>query len=164
MRGDKNIRDYFITPRVVSTPMGKEPTSIGEFLSGIENKGDITFYSFETLKIDGINHNILNDYLAFIIDKEECFDKFTFDPFSARHFEFKSRSIAKYLYGDTRLFYFIFIFNDLSHDSDLTYDYLTQHGLILPNINGIELMKKLNIFKTRVETMNGVASFSQNKF
>ncbi len=164
MRGDKNIRDFFITPRVVSTPLGKESKGLQEFLSDVPNKSNYTYYNFETKKIDGITINILNDYMAFILDKQHCFTLFKFDHFAARLFEFKSRSIAKYLYGDTRLFYFIFLFNDLSHDTDLSYDYLINHGLVLPNLSGLELLEKLSTFKTKIETIDGNASFQQSNF
>ena len=102
--------------------------------------------------------------MPFILDKTDCFTKFKFDNYSARHFEYKSRSIAKYLYGDTRLFYFIFLFNDLSHDTDLSYDYLINHGLVLPNISGLELLEKLSTFKTKVETIDGNDSFQERSF
>lgn len=163
-RGDKNIRDYFIEPLVVSTPLGKESQGLREFLEDIPNKTNYTFYNFETSKIDGITNNILNDYMPFIMDKTGCFTHFKFDHYAARHFEYKSRSIAKYLYGDTRLFYFIFLFNDLAHDTDLTYDYLINHGLIMLNISGLDLLQKLSTFKTRVETIDGNDSFQQNNF
>ncbi len=38
MRGDKNIRDYFMAPKVVSISLGKEPTDIDtSFDSGESN-------------------------------------------------------------------------------------------------------------------------------
>lgn len=164
MRGDKNIRDYFLTPKVVSTPLGEETSNLKDFINSVGQKNTYTFYNFETKRVEGITDNILNSYMPFILDKVECFTKFEFDNYSARLFEFKSRSIAKYLYGDTRLFYFIFLFNDLSHDTDLTYDYLINHGLIMPNISGLELLEKLSTFKTRVETIDGMASFKEANF
>ena len=164
MRGDRNIRDYFINPAVTPTPLGVESKGLKEFLSNIPNKTNYTYYNFETKRIEGITNNILNDYMPFILDKTECFTKFKFDNYSARHFEYKSRSIAKYLYGDTRLFYFIFLFNDLSHDTDLSYDYLINHGLVLPNISGLELLEKLSTFKTKVETIDGNDSFQERSF
>lgn len=164
MRGDRNIRDYYITPKVVSTPLGKEPATLTEFINRVSEKTNYTFYSFESKTFDSINTNILNDYLAYILDKKECFSLFKFDPSAARHFEYKSRSIAKYLYGDTRLFYFIFVFNDIQHDSDLSYDYLINHGLKMPNISGLELLKSLNVFKARVETVSGNRSFLASDF
>lgn len=161
MRGDRNIRDYYISPKVVSTPLGTEVHTMNEFLVQVKNPSKYSFYSFETKPIDGLTNNILNDYLVFLTDKTDCFDKFKFDSFAARHFEFKSRSIAKYLYGDTSLFYFIFVFNDISHDSDLSYDYLVNHGLIMPNVAGIELIKKLLVFKNKTETVSGVKAFAE---
>lgn len=164
MRGDKNIRDYFISPQVVSTPLGVESRGLKDFLENIPNKSTYSFYNFETKRIEGVTNNILNDYMPFLLDKQHCFSKFTFDHYAARHFEYKSRSIAKYLYGDIRLFYFIFLFNDLSHDTDLSYDYLVKHGLILPNISGLELLSKLSTFKTKIETIDGNDSFQQTNF
>lgn len=164
MRGDKNIRDYFINTKVTPSPIGRESHNMRAFLDGAKEKTYYTFYSFEAKEIDGLTNNILNDYLAFIMDNEGCFSHFKFDSFSARHFEFKSRSFAKYLYGDTRLFYFVFLFNDLTHDSDLTYDYLTQHGLIMPNLNGLELLRKIIVFKNKTETISGNNSFMDNHF
>lgn len=165
MRGDKNIRDYFVSPRVVSTPLGKESTGLKEFIQSTKERSKYSFYSFETNRLEGgIVNNILNEYMPYILDKDYCFTKFTFDHYAARLFECKSRSIAKYLYGDTRLFYFIFLFNDVSHDTDIDYDYLLNHGLVLPNVSGLELLDKLSTFKSKIETIDGVDSFQQNLF
>ncbi len=164
MRGDKNIRDYFMAPKVVSISLGKEPTDIKDFLASVGEKSQYSFYNFESKRIGGLTTNILNDYMPYLLDKEDCFTLFKFDHYAARLFEYKSRSIAKYLYGDTRLFYFIFIFNDLNHDTDLSYDYLINHGLVMPNISGLELIDNLNTFKNKVETIDGANSFHESNF
>lgn len=164
MRGDKNVRDFFVTAKVASVAIGSEPSSLKEFLDRVSDKSTYSFYNFETKRIGGLTNNILNEYMPYILDKTECFSLFKFDHFAARLFEFKSRSIAKYLYNDTRLFYFIFLFNDLSHDTDLTYDYLINHGLIMPNIAGLELIERLVTFKNKVETIDGANSFHEVAF
>lgn len=164
MRGDRNIRDYFINPVVANINNKVEPNDLRSFVAQIPDKSGVSFYNFETKRIGDITNNILNNYMSFILDKTGCFDKFTFDNYAARHFEFKSRSIAKYLYGDIRLWYFIFLFNDVSHDTDLTYDYLINHGLIMPNIAGLELLEKLLVFKNKIETIDGNDSFHETDF
>lgn len=164
MRGDKNIRDYFMSSKVVNISLGRDPNNLKDFLNSIGDKSVYTFYNFESKRINGVTNNIINDYLPFMIDKVECFTRFKFDHYAARLFEYKSRSIAKYLYGDVRLFYFIFIFNDLSHDTDLSYDFLLNHGLIMPNLSGLELIEKINIFKNKVETIDGANSFHETGF
>ena len=42
-----------------------------------------------------------------------------------------------------------------------TADYLVNHGLIMPNVAGIELIKKLLVFKNKTETVSGIKAFAE---
>lgn len=153
LRGDRNIRDYFNTPKLVSTALGEEPMSLTEILNYGSTFTKYSFFSYQTAKVDGLTQNILNEYMAFLTDKEEYFTLVTLDKYAAILFQYKSRSLAKYLYGDTSMYWIITFFNeDIQHDSDLTANYLRNNGLVVLNSKGLEALDKLVTFKEKLET------------
>lgn len=160
MRNDKNIRDYYLIPKVSNTPLGSEPTSFSEFLDKMKEKQDYDMTQFEVEDPNEmlIAQNMLDKYFPYL-DRPEYKFTMKFDKYLASHMEFKSRSISKYFYGDTRLFWVLFKLNDITHDSDLTKDYLMNSGLTVFNLEGLQAFKKLLTFKERVETMDGQGVF-----
>lgn len=159
MRQDKNIRDYFITPKISSNAQTQELTSITDIMNSGKYLVDLSLYKFETPQVGGVSQNIFNDYIHYFTDNPQNTQRVMFDSYAARRFEYKSWSICKWLYGNTELYYLIYALNDIEHDADLSYDYLTTHPLLVPSGPGLEALKDILLFKERVETSDGNGSF-----
>lgn len=163
LRDDRNIRDYFKIPLLTQDVSVEEPETL-EALMSLDNESDFNIHKFESEHSSGLTQNILDRYIAFLEDKPELFTRVKFDRYIANMCEFKSRSIAKYLYGNTQLFYLIQYFNDISHDSELTASYLRETGLKMLNGKGFEMLNKILIFKERVEAVDGSSTFFEEDY
>lgn len=163
LRDDKNIRDYFAIPLLAQNLSNTEPESLSDIME-INNESNFSIFKFETSNNIGLTQNILDRYIPYLEDKPELFSRVVFDKYIANLCEFKSRSIAKYLYGDTSLFYMIMTFNDLQHDSELTAQYLRTSGLKMLNGKGFEELNKLLGFKQRIEAIDGDAAFFEEDY
>lgn len=159
MRRDKNIREYYIDAKITSSTKSAEYISMSDIMNSGENIVDLSLYDFETGRVDGLTQNILNDYIPWFNGSNKNTQWLVFDNYSARHFEYKSWAICKWLYANTELYHLIYALNDIEHDSDLSYDYLITHRLKVPSAQGLDSLKKLLQFKERVETSDGNASF-----
>lgn len=164
MRGDRNVRDSFIMPLIVNENMSEEPESLLDILNKPNNLHKHSFYQFQTPRVNGITQNTLNRYMPYLIDKNECFDLLKFKPTEARFFEYKTRSLSKYLYGTTDLYFIIKLFNDIQHDSELSYNFLTETGIRVLNSAGLKVLDDLLRFQQRVETVDGDDAFIQDVY
>ncbi len=163
MRNDRNIRDYFLEPKVSATAKVDEFQTMSEIMNSGEYIVDLSLYKFETAEVSGLTQNMFNDFIAYLTDNPANTRTVEFDHNAALRFEYKSWSICKWLYGNTELYYLLFALNDIEHDADLSYDYLRSHPLRVPTGLGIEALKNLLIFKDRIETSEGNGSFYVNE-
>lgn len=163
MRGDNNIRDYFSIPLISQDTIQNDPDSIKKIL-GMDNMSEFNISVFDVEDDEGVSQNILDRYMPFIEDKQNCFTRIKLDQYMANYCIGKSRSISKYLYGTTQLYYFIIAFNDITHDSELTFDLLHNIGIKVPNGNGLELLRKIKVFRGRLEALHGDDVFNEGGF
>lgn len=163
MRGDNNIRDYFLEPRLNKEHKSQEYTSITEIMDSGKVLVDLSMYKFETVEVDGLTQNVFNDYLSYITDNPENTQYITFDANAAVRFEFKPWSICKWLYGNSELYYILYALNDIEHDSDFSHDFLMSHPLRVITGPGLAALQKVLDFKQRIETSDGAASFYINE-
>lgn len=159
MRNDRNIRDYFIQPRISSIAKTEEFRTMTEIMNSGKYLADLSLFKFETAEVSGLTQNTFNDFIAYLTDNPGNTQVIEFDHNAALRFEYKSWSICKWLYGNSELYYLIFALNDIEHDADLSYDYLRTHPIRVPAGPGLEALQRLLTFKERIETSEGNGSF-----
>lgn len=122
--------------------------NLSEFLND-NTKSRLGLENFEiTLNDDGsLMENILNRfYLS--LDYESYLLKIKFDHYQANEFSEKVKSLAKHIYGDTKLYYIIMYFNNINHPSELSSNYLMNNGLIVLNETGLDKLNEIIQFIT----------------
>lgn len=162
---NKTMRHWWTMPIV--TPRENYGRNIRTFTDLAEKYNSLTRYALERYESSnkiGLKHNVLIKYLWAIYDNPDYITNYRLNIYLANECEFKSKSLAKVLYGDTEMYWIILMLNDISHESELSKDMLMNKGVMVLNGNGLTYLTKLLNFKMRKEVQNSIDIFTQKEF
>lgn len=150
-RGDHDIRDYFAEPLISRLPVTSDTTT----LTGVLNNGqDVSEYTDRFYEFSSDNGLQSIDMFREYQHMFEYIDGFlvhvTFDDFAAKHFSCRWHALAKYLYGNTQMFWTIPAFNDVKSPTDMNINFLKTTGITVPSEKGLNFMKKIFILNKRL--------------
>lgn len=159
----EGMRGLFQKPLLFQHYEKEDPKTFIETIWTRNSMGEYNLFQFDAYASDGTVHNILNEFYSWLVGNPQFFDRLVFDKYTSVYFEFKPKSIAKYIYGNTELYYIITLFNDIQHPSDLTRQYLKTQGLMYLNMTGMKALHDIIIFKRYVEA-NTTDAFKKVEF
>lgn len=166
------IRRYLDTPLIHNIELtDKLPKTFKDYmdnvrsLSGIRYDDSLDWYVFDSKHDDGDypTTNILSDYMSWMMNHNEFFQKVKFNKYASVYLEYKPHTIAYSVYGNPHMFYILMVFNDIYHPSDFTRDRLENQGIMVLNSNGIEALRKILELK-RIKETNEINPFVNNEF
>lgn len=141
--GDNSSRNIINSTLIQNEYGGTDSwSSLGDFLSTEPSRRQLDLSKFEIINKMGYDSIILNRFFLSLEDPRYL-TKIKFDHFQANELSEKIKSIAKHVYGDTCFYYLIMYFNNITHPSELSVNYLMNNGLVVLNGTGLNKLNEV---------------------